>query len=338
MIFVHELGHFLAAKKAGVGVEKFSIGFGPRLWGRRRGETEYLISAVPFGGYVKMVGDNPEEEVQDREKSFLLKPVWKRIMIVVAGPASNLLSAVLIMYMVYIAGVPALLATIGTVNEDFPAAAAGMLPGDAIVAVDGDDVLTWDDLTAIVHDSAGIERQFSVRRGEEVLIFSVTPRASSTPNVFGEEVQIGLIGITPAEEFTTIRFGPAEALGMSVRWTYNTIRLTVVIIGKIFSGVVPADNIGGPLMIMQAVGQSTERGLLDLISLVAYISVALGFFNLLPIPVLDGGHLLFFLIEAVRGKPLSVRTREVLQQVGLVLLVALMIFATKNDIYRFFDK
>jgi regulator of sigma E protease len=338
MIFVHELGHFLAAKKAGVGVEKFSIGFGPRLWGRRRGETEYLISAVPFGGYVKMVGDNPEEEVQDREKSFLLKPVWKRIMIVVAGPASNLLSAVLIMYMVYIAGVPALLATIGTVNEDFPAAAAGMLPGDAIVAVDGDDVLTWDDLTAIVHDSAGIERQFSVRRGEEVLIFSVTPRASSTPNVFGEEVQIGLIGITPAEEFTTIRFGPAEALGMSVRWTYNTIRLTVVIIGKIFSGVVPADNIGGPLMIMQAVGQSTERGLLDLISLVAYISVALGFFNLLPIPVLDGGHLLFFLIEAVRGRPLSVRTREVLQQVGLVLLVALMIFATKNDIYRFFDK
>jgi regulator of sigma E protease len=180
--------------------------------------------------------------------------------------------------------------------------------------------------------------RFSVRRGEEVLSFDVTPRASSTQNIFGEEVQIGLIGITPAEEFTTIRFGPVEALGMSVRWTYNTIRLTVVIIGKIFGGIVPADNIGGPLMIMQAVGQSSERGLLDLLGLVAYISVALGFFNLLPIPVLDGGHLLFFLIEAVRGRPLSIRTREILQQVGLVLLVALMIFATKNDLYRFFDK
>jgi regulator of sigma E protease len=338
MIFVHELGHFAAAKKMGVGVEKFSIGFGPRLWGWRRGETEYLISAVPFGGYVKMTGDNPDEEVQDREKSFLLKPVWKRIMIVVAGPASNLLSAVLIMYVVYVAGVPALLATIGTVNEDFPAAAAGMLPGDSIVAVDGEEIHTWDDLTAVVHDSAGIEKVFSVRRGEELLSFAVTPRASSAPNVFGEEMQIGLVGITPAEEFTTIRFGPAEALGMSVRWTYNTIRLTVVIIGKIFGGVVPADNIGGPLMIMQAVGQSTERGLVELLGLVAYISVALGFFNLLPIPVLDGGHLLFFVIEAVRGRPLSIRTREVLQQVGLVLLVALMIFATKNDIYRFFDK
>jgi regulator of sigma E protease len=338
MIFIHELGHFLAAKKAGVGVEKFSIGFGPRLWSMRRGETEYLLSAVPFGGYVKMVGDNPDEEVQNREKSFLLKPVWKRTMIVFAGPAANMLSAVLIMYMVYIAGVPALLAAIGTVNEDFPAAAAGMLPGDAIVAVDGEEILTWDELTAIVHDSAGIEMRFSVRRGEEVLSFDVTPRASSTQNIFGEEVQIGLIGITPAEEFTTIRFGPVEALGMSVQWTYNTIKLTVVIIGKIFRGIVPADNIGGPLMIMQAVGQSSERGLLNLLGLVAYISVALGFFNLLPIPVLDGGHLLFFLIEAVRGRPLSIRTREILQQVGLVLLVALMIFATKNDLYRFFDK
>jgi regulator of sigma E protease len=338
MIFIHELGHFLAAKKSGVGVEKFSIGFGPRLWGTRRGETEYLLSAIPFGGYVKMVGDNPDEEVEDKEKSFLLKPVWKRTFIVFAGPASNLLSAVAIMYMVYVAGVPAMLATVGTVNEGFPAAEAGMAPGDVIVAVDGEEVETWDDLTGHVHDSAGIEKEFSVRRGDETLVFSITPRPSASENIFGEEVSVGLIGITPGEDFTTVRFGPGEALGMSLKWTYGTIKLTVVIIGKIFRGVVPADNIGGPLMIMQAVGQSTERGLLDLLSLVAYISVALGFFNLLPIPVLDGGHLLFFFIEAVRGKPLGVKTREIMQQVGLVLLVALMLFATKNDIYRLFQK
>jgi regulator of sigma E protease len=337
MIFVHELGHFLAAKKSGVGVEKFSIGFGPRLWSTRRGETEYLLSAVPFGGYVKMVGDSPDDEVVDEEKSFLLKPVWKRATIVFAGPASNLLSAIAIMYTVYLVGVPAMLATVGTVKEGFPAEEAGMIPGDAIVAVDGNPVETWEDLTALVHDSAGVEREFSVRRGEESLVFAITPRESVSENIFGEEVSIGLIGITPGEDFTTVRFGPGEALGMSLQWTYSTIRITLVIIGKIFSGVVPADNIGGPLMIMQAVGQSTERGFLDLLSLVAYISVALGFFNLLPIPVLDGGHLLFFLIEAVRGKPLSVRTREVMQQVGLVLLVALMLFATKNDIYRFFQ-
>jgi len=342
MIFIHELGHFLAAKKSGVGVEKFSIGFGPRLWSTRRGETEYLLSAIPFGGYVKMVGDDPDEEVEDKEKSFLLKPVWKRAAIVVAGPAFNLLSAVAIMSVIYMVGVPSYLVgvtavppIVGKVSEGFPAEEAGLVAGDVIVSIDGDAVETWEDLTAHVHDSPGVEKTFSVRRGDEMLNFAITPRLTEAEDVFGEKFSVALIGIAPTEDKSIVRFGPGKALVMSVGWTYDKIELTVIIIGKIVKGDVSADNIGGPLMIMQAVGQSSERGLLDLFSLVAYISVALGFFNLLPIPVLDGGHLLFFFIEALRGKPLSVRTREIMQQVGLVLLVALMLFATKNDIFRF---
>lgn len=341
MIFVHELGHFLAAKKAGVGVEKFSIGFGPRVWGVRRGETDYLLSAIPFGGYVKMVGDNPDEEIVDAERSFLLKSVWRRMGIVLAGPLSNLLSAVAIIYVVYVTGVPALLSTVGTVQEGFPAEAAGLLPGDAIVAVDGQAVEVWDDLTEIVHDSAGRELEFTVLRGEgaaerQELAFRITPRATTSKNIFGEEIAIGLIGITPGQEFTTLRYGPVESLGMSFQWTYGMMKLTLLGIVKMVSGVVPADTLGGPLMIMEAAGRSAEQGFLNLLYFVAYVSVALGLFNLFPIPILDGGHLLFFLIEAVKGSPLSLRKREILQQVGLVLLLALMVFATKNDLVRIF--
>jgi regulator of sigma E protease len=335
MIFIHELGHFLAAKKMGVGVEKFSIGFGPRLWGFRRGDTEYLLSAIPFGGYVKMVGDNPDEEVEDRESSFLLKPVWKRMLIVFAGPAFNLLSAVVIVYIVYLAGVPALLTTIGAVQEDSAALAAGLKPGDRIVAIDGSPVEIWDELTEVVHPSAGTPRTFDVHRDGEAMAFTITPRPSTTTNIFGEEVTIGLIGITPADEFKTVRYGPGEALGMSFQWTWGMMRLTMTGIVKMVQGVVPTDNLGGPLMIVQVAGKSAEQGLLNLLYFTAYISVALGLFNLFPIPILDGGHLLFFAIEAVKGSPLSIRKREIAQQVGLVLLVALMLYATKNDIFRY---
>jgi regulator of sigma E protease len=336
MIFVHELGHYLAARKAGVGVEKFSLGFGPRVWGVRRGETEYLLSAIPFGGYVKMVGDNPEEEVKDSEKSFLLKSVWARMGIVIAGPASNILSAVVIVYAVYIFGVPAMLAIVGSTTEDFPAAAAGLLEGDAIVAIDGGELSTWDELTNIVHNSAGVERIFSIRRGDELLDFTITPRPSTSENIFGEEVAIGLIGITPSEEFTTVRYGPVESFGMSLQWTYGMAKLTLLGLVKMVQGVVPADNLGGPVMIVQAAGRSADQGFLNLLYFIAYVSVALGLFNLFPIPVLDGGHLFFFAIEAVRGRPLSLRKREILQQVGMVLLISLMLFATKNDIFRIF--
>lgn len=338
MIFVHELGHFAAAKKSGVGVEKFSIGFGPRIFSRKRGETEYILAAVPFGGFVKMVGDEPDQEVENTEKSFLHKPVWKRMVIVLAGPLANLASAVLIIYGVNVAGVPLLKPVIGTVQDDSAAAAAGLVAGDTFVSIDGTEVALWEDLTEIVHNSPGRELKFEVLREGEVIRFAITPRETKTKNLFGEEISIGLIGISPAEEYATVRYGPVESLGNAFQWTSNMIQLTLLSIVKMFQGVLSTKELGGPIMIVSAAGKSAEQGILNLLHFVAYISVALGLFNLFPIPVLDGGHLVFFAIEGVRGKPVSMRVREICQQVGLVLLIGLMVYATWNDIVRHIGK
>jgi regulator of sigma E protease len=334
MIFVHELGHFFAAKKSGVGVEKFSIGFGPRIYSVKKGETEYILAAVPFGGYVKMVGDDPDQEVEDGEKSFLEKPVWKRMAIVLAGPAANLLSAILIMYGVYLAGVPVLKPVVGTVQEGSAAAEAGLAGGDVFLSIDGRPVALWEELTEVVHSSPGRELHFEILREGEAVNFAITPRETKTKNLFGEEISVGLIGITPADEFLTMRYGPVESLQNSFGWTANMIRLTMLSIVKMFQGVLSTKELGGPIMIVQAAGKSAEQGILNLLHFVAYISVALGLFNLFPIPVLDGGHLLFFAIEGVRGRPVSIKVREICQQVGLVLLIGLMVYATRNDILR----
>jgi regulator of sigma E protease len=344
LVLVHELGHFLAARRAGVGVEKFSIGFGPRVFGWRRGATEYQVSAFPLGGYVKMVGEHAEEEPvagepppppPDPALSFENKSVGARIFIVGAGPLANLLFALLVFWLVFMAGVPTLLAVVGTVSPDFPAAAAGLRPGDVITAIDGRAVATWDDLTEIVHASAGVPRAFAIRRGAERLAVTMTPKSSPATSVFGESETVGLIGITPAEDaFVTRRYGPLEAAGESVRRTGEIVRLTLVGIVKIFQRVVPADTIGGPIMIVQMAGRQAQAGILNLVFFTAFLSVSLGLFNLFPIPVLDGGQIWFLGIEALRGRPLSRAVRERVQQVGVVLLVLLMVFAFYNDIAR----
>lgn len=338
LVLVHELGHFLAARRAGVGVETFSVGFGPRVWSVRRGGTDYVLSAFPLGGYVKMTGEHPGDgdagPPPDPGRSFENKTVWARIGIVGAGPAANVLFAVVIFWVVFMAGVPTLLAEIGSVSPNFPAADAGLRPGDRIEAIDGRAVATWDELSGIVHASAGVELRFGIRRGEELLEASITPRASETETIFGEKTTVGLIGIAPAERFMTQRFGPAQAALMSLRRTGEIVRLTLVGIVKIFQRVVPAKTIGGPIMIMQMAGRQAELGVLNLVSFTAFLSISLGLFNLFPIPVLDGGQIWFLLVEAARGRPLPRRVREVTQQVGLALLVMLMFFAFYNDITR----
>lgn len=344
LVLVHELGHFLAARRQGVGVEKFSIGFGPRLWSVRRGETEYLISAFPLGGYVKMVGEHPEDQDEhgarkappDPAKSFERKSVGARIQIIAAGPLFNLVFAVIVFALVYMVGVPVLLTTIGTVQANYPAADAGLRTGDTITAIDGRNVGTWDELTDLVHSSAGVERTFTVRRGSETLNFRITPKASPSTTVFGEATSIGLIGITPAEQFTKKRFGPLRAVGQSLKRTGEIMVLTLVGIWKIFQRVVPASTIGGPIMIVQMAGQQAELGVLNLVFFAAFLSIELGLFNLFPIPILDGGQIWFLALEALRGRPMSRRVKDVTQQIGLALLVMLMVFAFYNDIMRWF--
>jgi regulator of sigma E protease len=336
LIVVHEFGHFLVAKWAGVGVLKFSVGFGPRLFGRTVNGTEYVLSAIPLGGFVKMVGEDPDAaEPVDPAISFSHQNVWKRIAIVIAGPVFNLLFAFLIFSMVLAAygqRVPVEEARIGGVTADMPAADAGLRPGDLVTAADGKPV-TWEALSAVIRGSAGRPVALDVQRGADSLHLVVTPEARPEKNIFGEEIGTTyLIGIERG--FAVEPVGPLEAIGGGAAQTAWWCRTLVMSVVKIVQGRIPAQEIGGPLMIAQAAGQQAQVGLESLLLFIAVISINLGVLNLLPIPILDGGHLLFFLLEIVMRRPLDIRHREIAQQVGLVILISLMAFAFYNDILR----
>jgi regulator of sigma E protease len=232
------------------------------------------------------------------------------------------------------AGVPLLLPEIGSVSPNYPAADAGLRQGDVVTAIDATPIDTWEDLTTIVHASGGIERAFTIRRGGETLTLRITPRVAPSSTVFGEATTVGLVGIAPAEKFTTRRYGPLRAAALSVSRTGEIMKMTLVGIAKIFQRIVPANSIGGPIMIVQMAGQQAQAGAMNLIFFSAFLSVSLGLFNLFPIPVLDGGQIWFLLVEAVRGRPLSRRVKEITQQVGMALLLLLMLFAFYNDITR----
>lgn len=334
LIFAHETGHFLLAKGLGVGIRKFSLGFGPKLLGFRRGETEYLISAVPLGGYVKMVGEDFQEHPSLPERSFSHKPVGKRALIVLAGPCFNLLLAFLLFWFSFVIGIPVLTAKVGEVKEGFPAASAGIKPGDRIVALDGEGVGRWSQLALRIHRSPGkpvkvlLERQ---GRRQELII---TPQPTKQKNILGEEVEVGLLGISPSEEFVLERVNPIRALPLSIYRTYEVSALTILSIVRLIQGKIPAQTIGGPILVAQLAGEQARMGMINLLLFTAVLSINLAILNLLPIPILDGGHLLFFSLEAIRGRPIALRKRELAQQIGLILLVALMIFAFYNDLFR----
>ncbi len=337
LIFFHELGHFLLAKLFGVGVEKFSLGFGPRLLGRTVGRTDYRVSAIPLGGYVKMVGEEPDAEIdpQDLACSFTHKHVVKRILIVAAGPVFNLLLAVLIFFMLFmVSGRYVLEPVIGSVQEDMPAAAAGLRKGDRITAVNGESVATWDAMSERIKGSGGRPVQIRVRRDGETFEAEIAPKMTTTENLFGEEVQRRVIGITAGGSYHTEEMGLFRSLGQSVVQTYRVAELTVVSIVKLIQGTLSTDTLGGPIMIAQMAGEQAEEGMSNLIFLIALLSVNLAILNILPIPVLDGGHLLFFTIELITGRPVNTRIREIAQQAGLFVLMMLMIFVFYNDIVR----
>lgn len=337
LIFVHEVGHFIFAKLFGVGVEKFSLGFGPKLVGWKKGETEYLISAFPLGGYVKMVGEGDDAELSEEEKSrsFAEKPPLKRIAIVVAGPLFNLLFAMLIYVIVFMVGVPVPTARIGEVLQDKPAARAGLKVNDIITAINGKQVKKWDDFASVIVDGKGEPVDLQVRRGTAILSLHIVPESQTVKNLFGESVTSPLIGVKPSKETSIERVGPLDAVinGGVLTWSY--IKLTFLSLVKIFERVVSFKTLGGPIMIAVLSGQQAAAGAVSFFAFMALLSINLGVLNLLPIPVLDGGHLFFFLYELIFRKPVRIRTREIAQQVGLVLLVSLMFFATYNDIERY---
>ncbi len=339
LVFAHELGHFLLAKKLGVGVLTFSLGFGPKLVGRKFGETQYQISAVPLGGFVKLIGENPEEEVkeEDRHRSFSAAPIWKRALIISAGPFFNFFLAVVLFSAINLFGIPYLSTRIGEVSPGFPAERAGLKKGDLVLSVDEKEVSKWDDLSKMIRDSKGKELSIKIKRNGDILDIKTTPQAFKDKNLFGEEFDAYRIGIVNSQEVLVEKVNPVIALGKGFSQTWQWVKLTVVSIVKMIQRVIPAKTIGGPILIAQLAGEQARRGLMSLVLFIAILSINLGVINLFPIPVLDGGHFLFLGLEAILRKPVSIKKMEIAQQIGLILIILLMIYAFYNDLIRIFS-
>jgi regulator of sigma E protease len=339
LIVFHEFGHFLLAKLSGVGVLTFSVGFGPKLWVKKKGETEYALSAFPLGGYVKMVGEDPEEEVQqsDIERSFAHKGLLTRIAIVAAGPGFNLLLAIILLMVVFLFyGVPVLSTQVGGVEPGSPADRAGIRKGDVIVSLNDQAVREWDELSRGIKESQGKPLNVRIRRDAEDVTVTVEPAKKEGRNIFGETRDEWVIGI--GSQVSIEKGNPGLAIVRAFQQTYDYSKLTLLALYKMIKGDVSPRNLGGPILIAQMAGQQAQEGLGSFLAFIAVLSINLGVLNLLPIPVLDGGHLLFFLVESVIGRPVAVKHREMAQQVGIFLLMLLMIYAFYNDIARFFEK
>jgi regulator of sigma E protease len=339
LIVIHELGHFLVAKYLGIGVERFSIGFGPKLASFRRGETEYMLSVIPLGGYVKLIGDDPRGADGDHPRAFLKKPISHRIAVVAAGPLANFALAVVILASVHWVGVPtpqiSELPEVGEVVANSPAQQAGLQPGDRILMVDGAPVSKWEDLVQIIHQHINTPLQLRVQRGTQTFEVTVTPKPGTVIRAL-EEVEVGLIGVAPHVDITVLRYSAPIALWKGLEKTYELSDLTVRSLVKMVQGKISPKHLAGPVGIFQMAGQQAKVGWLPLVSLMAVLSISLGILNLFPIPVLDGGHILFFALEGLWGQPISPRKQEIATQVGLFLLVALMLTAFYNDLLRIF--
>ncbi len=340
LIAFHELGHFLVAKWLGIGVRTFSLGFPPRLVSFKRNKTEYRLCAIPLGGYVQLVGERNEEELPDGftpEHSFVLRPPWHRMLVVLAGPVFNFVLAWLIYWGLFWAqGISEPLPIIGEITKDSPAAMAGVHPGDRILRIDGTPIPYWQNLSDIVKSSQGKALTFDIARKDATLTLQITPEILGQQNIFGEVVQTPLIGVKPTGEFEAIRLGPFSAATAASKEVWRIIASIGQVIVKLISQVVPFKQVGGPIMIAELVAQQVKHGLANVLLLTAVISVNLGLFNLFPIPVLDGGHLLFLTIETIIRRPVSPRVQEYTTRAGLAMLLLLMLCATFNDLQRHF--
>jgi regulator of sigma E protease len=336
LIIVHEFGHFFAAKKAGVRVERFSLGFGPRIFGKRIGDTEYLVCAIPLGGYVKMAGDNLQE-FRGRSFEYLSKTPGQRATIVMAGPLLNYLMAFFCLWLIFWLGYPALTTRVGETLKDFPAEKAGIVYGDVIVSVDNKPVSHWEELQkSIWAKKQGQKVKLLIRRDGRLLKMQVALKQKELKGLLSEKRTVGLIGIKPQGEIIKIKHHFFKALFLSAVKLSNLTLLMFKAIWKIITGQVSfRESVTGPLGMFFVTEQAVKSGLSAIIYLMALLNVSLCIFNLLPIPVLDGGHLFLLGIERIKGKAMSQKVDSIITQLGMSLIILLAAIVFYNDLTRF---
>ena len=338
LIIVHELGHFFLAKRCGVRVEKFSLGFGRALYSRKNKDTEYSLSAIPLGGYVKLAGDNLEEFTgQDFE--YYSKSIWQRALIILCGPLANYLLGFLLFWFIFFVGFPALSNRVGGVMSGFCAEEAGVRPQDRVVAIDGRKVAFWEELQeAIRAKKPGDEVMLSLDRLGQELVVRVKIKSKEVSVSSGRKYSVGILGITPDEEtLVKVRHGPIKSLGLAGTRIWFLTAMTCQAMGRIFSGRISLrESVTCPLGVFFITSKALHLGLTPLLFLLAALSVSLGIFNLLPLPLLDGGHLALLLVEKIRGKALSLKAEKIITQAGFSLIITLAVWVTYNDIVRIF--
>jgi len=340
LIFVHELRHFLAAKLMKVKVEVFSLGFGPKIIGFTLGETEYRLSAIPLGGYVKLYGEHLEtlSSVVEKEKAFAFKKTWQKAFIVIAGPLANFLLPIFIFFLLfYLSGSYISPAKIGEILPNSPAEKAGLKVGDEILEINGKKVKSFEDLILILREKETFtEITLKIRRKDQVFDITLIPEFKEGYNIFGKKTKVPFLGIKSSQEILHQKHGIFESLGLALQKVLNITKFTLIAIYKLFTGDLPFSTLGGPLMIGKMAGETAKLGIYPLLYFTAFLSVNLGIINLLPVPMLDGGHLIIFGIEAIRRKPLSLKTQELIFKIGLVILIFISLVVFYNDLLRLF--
>ena len=359
VVFIHEYGHYYFAKRYGVGVTDFSIGFGKEMFGwNDKSGTRWKICVIPLGGYVKFFGDRnvysqadnekiiKEYSKEDQEKLFVLKPLYQRALIVFGGPLANFLLAILIFFSIYtFAGKDFTPAVINEVQKDSPAMVAGLKDNDIVISIDGNEVKSIMDVSKFITMSTDEFISFTIKRFDQELIFRVKPNLVNSEDNLGNKINKRMIGIKLGaynNEVNHVKLGPSKAIYYAVNEVYYVTTSSLKYLGSMIAGNGDSSQLGGPIRIAKISGQVAEFGILPFISLMAYISISLGLINLFPIPMLDGGHLMFYGIEKILGRPLSQKTQEGFFRIGMFLLLSLMFFTTFNDLkdvglFKFFN-
>jgi len=347
IVIVHEFGHYYIAKKCGVKIDEFSIGFGKELFGwTDKSGTRWKVCSLPFGGFVKMFGDETAASTPDRDKlkkisesdkeqTFYFKNVYQRIVILLAGPASNFLLAIVIFAtLARINGITNFSTKIDKILPNSAAERAGIMLGDVIQDIDGKIIDTFEEIKTTTSLNAGNELVFGIERNEKYIQITVIPEVKTTTDIFGNKIHVGMVGISSGT-LEYIEVNTLQAINHSVVLTYDICKNTLKALGQIIIGQRSTKDLGGPLKIAQYSGQSMNQGFGVFVWFIAMISANIGLINLLPIPMLDGGHLVFYSIEAVRGKPVSEKIQDVAFKIGFAFIIMLMVFATINDVINF---